>query len=717
MKKLIILLTSILFVTISFLAIKQFEYADLESFLYNSNEGYKLHISKANQDNTKLENFEKLTTISKKYNLNIVWYSYHLDEYGNDKVVIYTSLGNEERFYENVDLVNGNYIDPSNTNDFLSTSESNNINQKGTIELFHSFYPIEIRPLTAAVDVKEVKGIYEIKDIDDVEAFKQELINSGFDVAINYEIEESVFLFFQFESIFETTCLTLLLLILLAVLFDMSNNYKTIAIGKLHGDDNTVIGRLIFKRYFKLFVFSLTLVALLLLIYLGFYNQYHHLIQFLGFLYPSIVKVFIVFILIILTAFLMSKQLSIAAMIKNRKPVKFTMVVNIGVRLILSVLLLNGVATSMMSYQELKATNESLVKWNILKQYNILGINSDSINEYNELIENKDDETLENFIDMYHEFENQGAFYINPSYYYFDEHSDMYIDESNQWGMMGQQVQINKNYLLVNPIHTEDGKIVSIPETTNNTIDILVPSKYKNKEKEIKQNVINDYSPFFNENYRDDINVNIVYVKDGQSYFSFNSSMAIDTNYEIFDPVAVIVNTKFDSSYLLSTITMGNGYYTKNTHNSDKPFTLSESILKKYDFDYFLHSSQIAYATTELILDYQNIALTIELIYCGFMFFLLLCLLFFTTSYFLDANKQVIAIQYIFGYSFIEKYGLLYLGLLVFWQFSLILCNSLGLDSPSFNVIGSLVLFDFSSMTIMLLKKEHNLVKDVLIDK
>ena len=278
--------------------------------------------------------------------------------------------------------------------------------------------------------------------------------------------------------------------------------------------------------------------------------------------------------------------------------------------------------------------------------------------------------------------------------------------------------KINKNYLDINPIVGINNKKIELNDyINNNEITVLVPIKFNIYENDIKKTISDDYTGIYNKDNLTPPNVNIIYVKDNQSYFTFSTNMAQNNNYEIIDPIAVIVNSEFDPRILALNVSMGYGYYTKNSENIS-PFKLTQDTLKKYSLEESWQPISVAYSNVELSIENKKEWLELSKIYCLLFIILAAILLFFSLMYYLEINKKTLAIQWIFGYTFLEKHYLAYLFMLVFWNFifaiSFVKSNQTLLLAK---IILVLILFDIILISIILSIKEYSITKKILIDK
>ena len=144
-------------------------------------------------------------------------------------------------------------------------------------------------------------------------------------------------------------------------------------------------------------------------------------------------------------------------MIKNKKPIKLFFYSNLGIRFILAVFLILALQQGISTFIELKKTITQQEKWELMKDYASLGMEVGAGDRFD--IKNED--SLNRFKNLYKELEDQGAIYIAPSYYYFNQKNNEL--NPNPWGMEGKQIVINRNYLSINPVYGIDGEKLQLP--------------------------------------------------------------------------------------------------------------------------------------------------------------------------------------------------------------------------------------------------------------
>lgn len=190
--------------------------------------------------------------------------------------------------------------------------------------------------------------------------------------------------------------------------------------------------------------------------------------------------------------------------------------------------------------------------------------------------------------------EHAGAF-IMCAYNFQDidgEGTPLYAMNGMDWPVeidpAGMTVQVSPNYFVHNPIQTVDGGGVAESLIDDDmTLNVLVPERYRDMEEDIiaahrenfwfeKVQAANDYNEMAGLEERleiapEELEVHIIYVKDGQRYFTFRSDCAVETGGWVTDPIVEV--------------------YTGNTHSGYAHSYLSQWLYFPYEGD-----AQAAYA-------------------------------------------------------------------------------------------------------------------------
>ena len=130
----------------------------------------------------------------------------------------------------------------------------------------------------------------------------------------------------------------------------------------------------------------------------------------------------------------------------------------------------------------------------------------------------------------------------------------------------GHCIRVSRNYFAHNPIETADGSNLTEQFVYDDlTLNLLVPEKYQDMEEDIvaahrerfyfeKVEAENSYNQEAGISDRmniakEDLKINIIYVKDGQDYFSFRSDCAQQTGCKVEDPIVQIYTGNIHCNY------------------------------------------------------------------------------------------------------------------------------------------------------------------------
>ena len=130
----------------------------------------------------------------------------------------------------------------------------------------------------------------------------------------------------------------------------------------------------------------------------------------------------------------------------------------------------------------------------------------------------------------------------------------------------GRCIRVSRNYFVHNPIETADGSDLTGQFVYDDlTLNLLVPEKYQDMEEDIvaahrerfyfeKVEAENSYNQEAGISDRmniakEDLKINIIYVKDGQDYSSFRSDCAPQTGCHVEDPVVQIYTGNIHCNY------------------------------------------------------------------------------------------------------------------------------------------------------------------------
>lgn len=225
----------------------------------------------------------------------------------------------------------------------------------------------------------------------------------------------------------------------------------------------------------------------------------------------------------------------------------------------------------------------------------------------------------------------------------------------------------NANYLNNHHIKDENGKIIDLYQYQEDVI--LVPEKYKNEN--IKKIMFG----------RD---LKIIYIKDTDKYVNYK----LETPYYLSNPVIRLVTHKTDDAK----IQFMNLDLTSKSIKEFQNEILQYIGVDNLSIDIVKQSSKIDYLIRNTKDD------LIEAIFILSIYIVFLMIIIYQTTYLYFNEKQMnLSLQYIYGYSFKERYQELF----VYSFMTYFITILIGLIILKFD-FGSLLLFSFSSLVIEL---------------
>ena len=599
-------------------------------------------------------------------------------------------------FYENIPLKWGKRLENSDEKDkFLSNENTEDPNQIGQIGLFFNDVILEIRPLSAMENhILGTDYLLQTDDNSKSKAFAETIerdspleavANDSGNMAV-MDINISIFL----GKIVLLFCLYVLIII--AFLYYIVFRYKEFGIRKMFGDRNRdLIHRILGQECMPIISKSIIISFVVSFVYLCFYNR---LSRFGIFLIVWIVAQLILIAILLISFWILSQSVrstKISLAIKDKKPVKFIKFLNYITKVLFATVAVMMFAIALQNLGTLIKQNSNFKKWEETKDYAVLGFTAD-------------DSTETDFVKGYllsgklHEFwkmmNNQGAMLMSPgSYYTTPFRSDYERDPDYE----KYRVDINNNYLKLNPIYDLNGEKVDVTDEETTNMTLLVPEKYREFEEQIYNYCSRRHTFLYNygavryakemgEDVPYDPGIedellkhhelmmpNIIYVKNDQSYFTYDPNIAKDWNNEIHDPIAWVINNSnmgaagFLSGTIYST-SISNGTFRPKIEDYEDPMKSLEDAIIESDLQHNIVFVQSLYSTVDkYIYDTRNLIL-LELSMMILAFIIIVIIIMFTTLNYLEENKLLNSVKRIHGFSFVKRHFMYLLHPIIFWS-------------------------------------------------
>ncbi|MBJ6363897.1 DUF1430 domain-containing protein [Paenibacillus sp. GCM10012307] len=436
--------------------------------------------------------------------------------------------------------------------------------------------------------------------------------------------------------------------------------------------------RPVFKSILIIIVTGQALVITLTI----YYNQTYYLIDIV------VVSIIISLIMLLVTVVLLGISLFFirqsgidSVSLKGSPPFKNYQISSVILKAIFSMILLSITAFSFMKALDLNQKLANQTYWNETK--NIYRIQVGPLNISGDL--KKEKYLNDQFENLYQSLKiNKDLFLIYAANFVKIYHKDIrgkYLFEYNSEGEeqfylpRGRSIVINENYLKINPILAANQREILDQLNSNPMIlNLLVPEKFKKYEQSIKQNYLKNFyfqkvrvNNIYNEelgaplNTIDitDLDINIIYTSNSQSYFTFNSSLGDPKNKnKIVDPIAIIFNESVDSSFIGAYTTTSLYFYDDSQGNAYNNIigylkeTRTLGYIPYVTSVYQENNAEIVRLTQQLL--QQIVALSIMFILsCAF-------LIVFVWSYYMS-NANQLYLKFLFGYSYWKTNKLLIL--------------------------------------------------------
>ena len=607
--------------------------------------------------------------------------------YSEDSSTEYVYLTHDTKtYFSHFPLLNGISPDNNKENNFyLSTSQNKGIT--GKIFSYKKDINFSIRPLKSFPMDKSIGGKYiaSLKDQTKIDSFMNRLQND-LGIPIKYAVYEVQ----PIIDLFWLKIIPIILLCILSVLMTIYYyflEYKNSAIRLLYGYGTVDIWKRYFYEICRLY-FSAAMTATTVMLFISagasLFTSYWSEVIINYFLYQFIVGIIFCFILSAL--FIRVGNIPIAASIKNKKPLKQIQFINAFAKIIFSVIILYLLFVSCLTFSNsyryyYKNEND----WKQLKSYGRMPTKAALPSQ------NDAKGTLQIFDKKYQLFKytnDRGAILISFSDEYRLEQTGEKYPNTSKYAR--KTVLINNNYLKINPIYSNDGKVVNVNES-DDRLTVLIPEIYKNEEKELRKYLEKEYhlqkykvtnmflkdlgeKPPLIEN----IVLNIIWVKNNQSYFTFDMSLASDTDNRFYNGIGmVLTNANGNEAAWYDSVVGNRGYFIKLTDGKVPYNSIKHEIEHLGLQEYY----------PELINAYEELGDIIQmhldrtyqfLVVLSVVLLAYLCISIFTTLNYLEQFKYKHTIQTIHGYSYFIKHRMYLIVTNSIWVMSIFISSFLG---------------------------------------
>lgn len=709
MKKFITIFLILISFFITFIYYKQSSSNELEKILNIEQQGNSVKLV-IPEDIRKLDQqtvFNVFDKLLKKYNGNLV-----LSKIDSTNKVYrkYIYCTNNNYFKEiKVDSGRNLNIKDNNTDNFLSTKNTNKNNQVGTISYFGGNNNLEIHTLRSYIKKRgSFEGIF-------VANFKNGVNKNDFVNELQHNLNITITTMDMYPYSADNIPLYPIIIILYIVVsvlifYSILNSYKEIAIEKLNGYSNKQVWISRIRNILSMQFCEFLLVSLSTSIILfRKFNAYFFKIT-LSLLLLNVIFLLVSFILFSIP-FIYVKKIKIVDMLKNKNSVNAIVLLNNCIKIVLTIILLIMSINSISNYKEIKAFyNDSLSQWEITKNYMIIPnlyalpqdlVNSDKMIEINE--------------NLYKYFNHRGSILadftaVSPQYLKANS-----LNEDN----VNNAIKLNPNYINENPIYDINGNRIKISEGNINFI-LLVPQKYKTEEK----NIINYYKTV-KESLPDvngrvsfkDQKIDIIWIKNDQQIFSYRLDINSKNGNRVKNPIIRVITESNGSNIDYDTVlgVSGNPFKIKIKNTQDVSNYIRPK-LKELGINQYVPTITSVYDSISYEVNYTKILTEIYIISTLITLLGILVVTVQNIFNYFEQYKKRLAIESFNGYKMKDKYFNYFKNILIIWALIIIATTVLS----NFKIINLLIAvipmliieFSISIITIKLAEK-RNLIRIV----
>lgn len=582
MKKRIGILICLQLVVLLYIGVNVFGQKTYIKLLLNEHSTISLGVSNNEEYNLFLDILSKTNTaVIRKY------------EPEPNTVVIYT---NDITLNNNVNLIEG--LIP-NQGEFISNIYTGQSNQSGTFRDIIPKYTFFIYNLETA-DSFNTNSLYQLKTIDlTLINYIIDYLNGNvynirlIDVTDNLGYLHAIIsIFTSINQIILVAILNLFLFlsIIISIFQYFNNKLKKDNILLNCGYSKFKISKILVLKFlnYKLLLLVLPISYIFYITYLflqGYYSYFYYQLSILFIAIVSILAItYLVVTFIFIYLFLTIGNYKNINKLESKKIYFLIYFLNLGFKSVFTVFFIISVVIFIDTFSQLSSRKSTLHHWDIAR-----GIHKTIVYNIGQFEDLELEELVTQNVKKFYEhlLHNGTGFIIDSNNFRSMEFwgiEEVYPMIHPEYRMLTHLI-IDSNYLKFNPIFSIDG-MTAVDKIIydDNTMNILVPYKMSYMEKDIllfyldyfyfhKAEIDNMYNHDLgrelNEILQKELNINIIYVKDNQYYFTFDPEVRVSTGNIITDPIVVVYTGNVHHSYLHALSVNGLFFYSNNTIPSE----------------------------------------------------------------------------------------------------------------------------------------------------
>ena len=656
--------------------------------------------------------------ISKKYNVDFTYCGYETElstfdesKTTNYKRTVFTTFTNSHSFK----LKSGRSLNSSDEAEkFLSSENTGKKDQVGVLDWMSLGDVAEIRPWDAfentcfwlhsmIVHTKDSKLLHNI-----ISDFK-----NTYGISFQKAVQNKQYLYSnhvttqEYKDLCYKTIMIIILLYMIMLIHNIFFNYKKFAIMKLNGVSNGKILQDLVCDAIKIVLTGLTTAFVIIFAYLICKREN----DILGFLKvwiykASLLSLILVFINVLLLFLIIKVKIPIA--LKNKKPLKLVQNINYIAKVIFATVLVSYLASSVIQLSILINSINGFKIWqekavNLVEPFGaIFGDNEEgtwwsesTMTSMKKLYDKLDKEGKVIYADLGHC--KQDSIKANVKY-------AKLAGKKETPYMSCKSATVNNNYLKDNPIYDINNKRVLFDNNSENIMNLLVSDDLKKYETEI----IKEYSK---DNKMKDKQIKITYIKKGQKFFTYNLNVGKDKNNILTNiPVVIVCNrSSLDLDfYCCNGLKLIKVKDVKNGYHELLPY------LKEVNLDNMIYNVRPVMWHINFKIYFMEQSLMCNFFKLFFAAIALILTIISSSINYIEKNKLKNTVLKIHGFSFIKRYAVFYILLILIWMLSYVASYEHYKSIISMKIVIISGLLDLIISTIILKVYENKKISSVL---
>lgn len=376
----------------------------------------------------------------------------------------------------------------------------------------------------------------------------QKYLGENYGVTFNTDSIEVTKNFYNYENYIALNCV-LIITLFIFVGFWVVGQYQLNATKGLLGYSNLhCVGKMIID-FISMLLGSFVSSSIIMAIYLMFYNKLSQAMVLYSVMFKHFGICFLVISFVAIISIILFYSSDVKYALKGKKPYIQLAFCSVALKIVMIVFICMSITMAKTAVDQNNQFKPQQDKWVQVNDYRFVTMYF-PISDYE--YERQVDLRCREFITKtYGIMIDNNNFKVSE-----DDKKDKYYQKYlKEHPYISEMIYINNEYLKINPIFDCDGNKVDIDEKAikSDEIVVLVPEKYKDKEKEVYNDIFDwyDSSLYAGEDLQvrekkdkgeiPSVTVTIKFVKDNQTYFGYNFYSDEQKYNNIKDPIATIV--------------------------------------------------------------------------------------------------------------------------------------------------------------------------------